>query len=55
MPTANVMGFLVSMLVIAVVTAFVIIGFIAVFMTGLIGRMLARVQMLKQFASGDFS
>ncbi len=54
-PTANVMGSLVAMLVIAVVTAFVIIVFVAVFMAGLIGRMLAPVQMLKQFASGDFS
>jgi len=54
-PTANVMGSLVTMLVIAVVTAFVIIVFVAVFMAGLIGRMLAPVQMLKQFASGDFS
>ena len=54
-PAANVTGSLVTMLVIAVVTAFVIIAFVAVFMTGLIGRMLAPVQMLKQFASGDFS
>lgn len=54
-PTANVMGSLVTMLVIAVVTAFVIILFVAVFMTGLIGRMMAPIQMLKQFASGDFS
>lgn len=54
-PAANVTGSLVTMLVIAVVTAFVIIVFVAVFMTGLIGRMLAPVQMLKQFASGDFS
>jgi len=54
-PAANVTDSLVTMLVIAVVTAFVIIVFVAVFMTGLIGRMLAPVQMLKQFASGDFS
>ncbi len=54
-PAANVTGSLVTMLVIAVVTALVIIVFVAVFMTGLIGRMLAPVQMLKQFASGDFS
>ncbi len=54
-PTSNVTGSLVTMLVIAVVTAFVIIVFVAVFMTGLIGRMLAPIQMLKQFASGDFS
>lgn len=54
-PAANVTESLVTMLVIAIVTAFVIIVFVAVFMTGLIGRMLAPVQMLKQFASGDFS
>lgn len=54
-PASNVTGSLVTMIVIAVVTALVIIAFVAVFMTGLIGRMLAPVQMLKQFASGDFS
>ena len=54
-PMHDVTGSLRTMLVIAVVTALVIIVFVAVFMTGLIGRMLAPVQMLKQFASGDFS
>lgn len=54
-PADNVTGSLVTMLVIAIVTALVIILFVAVFMTGLIGRMLEPVQMLKQFASGDFS
>lgn len=54
-PAANVTSSLVTMIIIAVVTALVIIAFVAVFMTGLIGRMLAPVQMLKQFASGDFS
>jgi len=54
-PAANVTGSLVTMLIIAVVTAFAIIVFVGVFMTGLIGRMLSPVQMLKQFASGDFS
>ncbi|MDE6640069.1 MAG: methyl-accepting chemotaxis protein [Acetatifactor sp.] len=54
-PADNVTGSLVTMLMIAVVTALVIIVFVAVFMTGLIGKMLAPVQMLKQFASGDFS
>lgn len=42
-PAANVTGSLVTMLVIAVVTAFVIIAFVVVFMTGLIGKMLAPV------------
>lgn len=54
-PAANVTGALGTMIVIAVVTALVIIAFVAVFMAGLIGKMLAPVQMLKQFASGDFS
>ncbi|MDE6740273.1 MAG: methyl-accepting chemotaxis protein [Lachnospiraceae bacterium] len=54
-PMSDVTGSLRTMLVIAVVTALAIILFVAVFMTGLIGRMLAPVQMLKQFASGDFS
>lgn len=54
-PSNNVTGSLRTMLVIAVVTALAIIAFVAVFMTGLIGKMLAPVQMLKQFASGDFS
>ncbi len=54
-PAANVTGPLKTMLAIAAVTALVIILFVALFMTGLIGRMLAPIQMLKQFASGDFS
>lgn len=54
-PAANVTGSLVTMIIVAIVIAFVIIVFVAVFMAGLIGKMLAPVQMLKQFASGDFS
>lgn len=54
-PAANVTESLVTMIMIALAVALVIIVFVAVFMTGLIGRMLAPVQMLKQFASGDFS
>lgn len=54
-PAANVTASLVTMIVIVVVTALVVILFVAVFMMELIGRMLAPVQMLKQFASGDFS
>ncbi len=54
-PTANAEESLVAMIVVAVVMALVIIVLVAVFMAGLIGRMLAPVQMLKQFASGDFS
>lgn len=54
-PAANVRSALVSMLVIAAVAVLAVILFVAVFMTGLIGRMLAPIQTLKQFASGDFS
>lgn len=54
-PTANVMNSFATMIMVAVVIAFVIIVLVALFMAGLIGRMLAPVQMLKQFASGDFS
>ncbi len=54
-PTANVRGSLITMILVAAVIALVIIALVTGFMTGLIGRMLAPVQMLKQFASGDFS
>ncbi len=54
-PAANVTHSLVTMIMITVVIALIVIVFVAVFMTGLIGKMLAPIQMLKQFASGDFS
>lgn len=54
-PTANVRESLFTMIAVAAVIALVIIILVAVFMAGLIGRMLAPIQMLKQFASGDFS
>lgn len=54
-PAANVTHSLVTMITITVVIALIVIVFVAVFMTGLIGKMLAPIQMLKQFASGDFS
>lgn len=54
-PTANVRSSLFTMIAVAVVIALVITAFVAVTMTGLIGKMLAPVQVLKQFASGDFS
>lgn len=54
-PTANVTQSLAAMIMIAAVIALVVIAFVAVFMAGLIGKMLAPIQMLKQFASGDFS
>lgn len=54
-PTANVMSSLRAMIIVAIVIALVMIAIVIVFMTGLIGKMLAPIQMLKQFASGDFS
>lgn len=54
-PTANVISSLTTMIVVALVIALIMIVLVVVFMTGLIGKMLAPVQMLKQFASGDFS
>lgn len=54
-PTANVRKSLLAMIAVTVLIALVIIVLVAVFMAGLIGRMLAPIKMLKQFASGDFS
>ncbi|MDE6686089.1 MAG: methyl-accepting chemotaxis protein, partial [Lachnospiraceae bacterium] len=54
-PTANVIHSLTAMIIVALVIALVIIVVVTGFMAGLIGRMLAPIQMLKQFASGDFS
>lgn len=54
-PTANILSSLMTMILVAITIALVVILFVAVFMAGLIGRMLAPVQTLKQFASGDFS
>ena len=54
-PTVNVTDSLVAMLSVVIVIALIISLFVALFMAGLIGKMLAPIQMLKQFASGDFS
>ncbi|MCI8306571.1 MAG: methyl-accepting chemotaxis protein [Lachnospiraceae bacterium] len=54
-PASNVLNSLMRMVVVALIIAAIIIALVAVFMAGLIGRMLAPVQTLKQFASGDFS
>lgn len=54
-PTSNVRASLMTMIVVTMVIALVIIIFVTAVMTGMIGRMLAPIQMLKQFASGDFS
>lgn len=54
-PTANVRSSLFAMIGVAVIIAVLITVLVAVTMAGLIGKMLEPVQMLKQFASGDFS
>lgn len=54
-PTANVRRSLEAMIGVAAATAVLMIALITGFMTWMIGRMLAPIQMLKQFASGDFS
>ncbi len=54
-PTANVTNSLIAMIGVAVVIALLIIAVVATVMARLIGKTLEPVQMLKQFASGDFS
>lgn len=54
-PTANVRSSLFAMIAVAVIIALFITVFVAAVMAGLIGKMLEPMQMLKQFASGDFS
>lgn len=54
-PTANVRSSLIAMIGVAVAVALLITVLVAVTMAGLIGKTLEPVQMLKQFASGDFS
>lgn len=54
-PVANARKSLAAMIALAVLTALVIIVLVTFFMMGLIGRVLAPIRMLKQFASGDFS
>lgn len=55
LPTVNVFAVLFSLIVVGVIIAVVAIVLTTVIMMGLIGRMLAPIQTLKQFASGDFS
>jgi methyl-accepting chemotaxis protein len=54
-PCANVYKDMISMIVLAVVIAIIAIAVVILVMTTMIGRMLAPIQTLKQFASGDFS
>ena len=55
LPSANVAGVVLSLIIVGIAIAAVAIVLTAVIMTGLIGITLAPVQTLKQFASGDFS
>ena len=54
-PSANVISSIRNTIIIAVVAMIVAIVILGVLMTMLIARMLAPIQTLKQFASGDFS
>lgn len=54
-PTKNVNKVVVSMIMVAVIIALVALVIVTVVMTRVIGQMLAPIQTLKQFASGDFS
>lgn len=54
-PTANVRNSLIAMILVAGIIALLIIAVVAAVMARLIGKTLEPVQMLKQFASGDFS
>ncbi len=54
-PSANIRGALLAMIAVAFIISLIVIVFVVLFMAGLIGKMLAPIQMLKQFASGDFS
>lgn len=54
-PTENVNKVVMSMVTVAIIIALVALVLVAVIMTRVIGKMLAPIQTLKQFASGDFS
>ena len=54
-PSAKVVSSLMAMIGVSVLIVVIVIVVVTLFMTGLIGKTLAPIQMLKQFASGDFS
>lgn len=54
-PASDVTRSLAAMIVMILVMVVIIIALVTVFMLTLIGKMLEPVQMLKQFATGDFS
>lgn len=54
-PSKNINKSMITMILVAVIIALIAVVLVAVIMTRVIGRMLAPIQTLKQFASGDFS
>lgn len=54
-PSKNINKSMITMILVAVIIALIAVILVAIIMTRVIGRMLAPIQTLKQFASGDFS
>lgn len=54
-PTSNIMSSVINMILVAAIIAVIAIVLVVIIMAGIIGKMLAPIQTLKQFASGDFS
>ena len=54
-PSSNIFKAVWSMIIVAIIVAVVAVVLVSIIMTSIIKKMLAPVQTLKQFASGDFS
>ncbi|MCH5265149.1 MAG: methyl-accepting chemotaxis protein [Lachnospiraceae bacterium] len=54
-PASNIMATVFGMILVALIIAVIAIVLVVVIMTSIIGKMLAPIQTLKTFASGDFS
>lgn len=54
-PTSNIFKTVWSMIIVAIIVAIIAVVLVSIIMTSIIKKMLAPVQTLKQFASGDFS
>lgn len=54
-PSSNLLHAVWSMIIVAILVAVVAVALVSIIMTTIIKKMLAPVQTLKQFASGDFS
>ncbi|MCQ2496513.1 MAG: methyl-accepting chemotaxis protein [Lachnospiraceae bacterium] len=54
-PASNLFKAVWSMIIVAVLVAIIAVAFVSIIMTTIIKKMLAPIQTLKQFASGDFS